>query len=288
MDDDDEGRIPFVECLNEASNVTDSKQEIVFSFRKTESITISAGIYLRAFFDYLKKLQNPFRIICPDSNSKIREVLQHLGIKSYGMNIKHEDIKCWKVLDWDLNKEPPNFSKILMEEILPDVLENGKIRPSKEFGEIATALQEVLANCTEHAYNKDEQYSQYYMIAGKHPAPGNNGFAFSVVDRGQGFRESMQKQKKWFNRLLPSQNDTEVIKKATQGASASGEKNTGRGTGLQTVIEKISLIKGEVMIISRCGRYTSPAQNKSKEPLNTDTKGTIITMMLPINKEDGD
>lgn len=266
----------FIKDLNEA----ELESFPAISFNKTERIDISAGIYLKAFFDHIKIEGEGYKIICSKSNRKIREVLQYLGIKNYKHKISHADILCWDLNYWDVddNKEL-NFSKILMEEILPKTL-HGKV-PSKDFSSIASALQEVLSNCLEHAYDDKDIFKRFYLYAGEYL--NTDSFTFCVLDRGCGFKKSLEQRDLKFNqKAFPSEG--RLIKAAVDGQSGAGSPKDGRGEGLKSVLEKTKKLNGRFSIYSGIGYYSFRNNKESIGDRTANVKGSLISLTVPITE----
>lgn len=243
-------------------------------------------LYIKAFIDYKTKLGGYIKISCSPQNVKMRQILQHMKLKDYGINITYSDIKCWNVREWHESSHE-NYGKVLMEEILPSVLENKF--PSKEFSRIASGLNELLSNCSEHAYNDEDLFKGYYLIAGEYDnmdTGKSNEFSFCIIDMGQGFRASLHKNS-GFNKFFGDigiLSDEKLIKEAVDSRfNANKVKNSGRGTGLPAVKKSVEIVNGGLHIYSDAGTYMLNADKERLKKRMYDIIGSIITVNLPIN-----
>jgi len=267
----------------------EKKENIVLDFSTTIAIDIGSSIYIKAFIDHLKYEKKKYKILCSPKNKKMRQILTHIKAYDFNMKITYSDIKCWEVRTWYKN-DNVNYGKVMMEEILPKVL-NGKIA-SENFSYIASSLQEILSNCSEHAYIKNDEYKSYYLIAGEYENTytKSNSFAFCILDRGQGFRSSLEKNgliETIFERFKKKP-DSDVLKAAINGRFASkagGGKLAGRGTGLANVVENIKRINGQAYVYSDKGYYEVNRQEDKSRERKIHIKGSIIAMILPINEK---
>ena len=224
-------------------------------------------------------------------NRKMRQILQHVGIKNYNIKkITYPDIKCWYIKSWKKNAEI-NIGKIIIEEILPHVFKDRV--SSDEFKDITPSLIEILSNCSEHAYLEHDKYKNYYLIAGEYENSygKSNSFTFCIIDRGQGFRSSLAKNKnnffvEIFKNLQSSEHDSDLLKAAINGEDTSkegGGKLAGRGTGLSNVVENIRTIGGSFCVYSDRGSYKVSQYKDTPRERKIPIKGAIIEMILPIN-----
>ncbi len=257
-----------------------------FSFSNVKSVDVGSMLYIKAFIDYKTKNGDCIEISCSSENLKMRQILQHMGLKDYGLNITFKDIKCWNIREWHENTHE-NYGKVLMTEILPTVLEDKF--PSEEFSRIASGLNELLSNCSEHAYTESDSFKGYYLIAGEYDnveTGKSNEFSFCIIDMGQGFRTSLHKNtgfNKFFGNIgiLP---DEKLIKEAVDSRfNANKEKNSGRGTGLPAVKKSVEMIKGGLHIYSDTGTYMLNAGTERLRSRSCSIIGSIITVSLPIN-----
>jgi len=268
--------------LSKVSEIENAEKPII-SFNYVSGITIHAAIYLKAFYDYQVIMKNPPSIACCSGNSKVRKILQYIKIKNYGLPIDQEDILCWSINCWDLNRETPQFGRILMVDIFPKFLTN--IIPSENFSDIASALQEILTNCVEHAYDKGI-FKKYYLFAGKYPTSGN--FTFCVFDRGIGFKESLKRQPLKFSQLLMNASDSELIRAAVRGQSGAGSKADGRGRGLESVLEKVKAMDGQFHIYSGNGYYSYRNHKEITKDRPVYLDGAFLAMHIPISDNNSD
>ena len=273
----------FFALIEEALN----KSHVILDFSHTRFVDIGSMCYIRAFVDYLQYIGKKYCIECLSKNRKMRQILQHVGIKDYKfMNITYTDIKCWDVRSWKKHSSV-NIGQVIIEEILPKVLKD-RIS-SDEFKNITPSLIEILSNCAEHAYLEDDKYNNYYLIAGEYENTNNKRsgtFAFSIVDLGQGFRSSLENKHNFFK----SDKDSKLLEKAINGEVTSkigGGKDSGRGTGLLSVLNYINDIGGSLHAYSDKGFYKLyRLDDGRKDTFSKDRKtrmlGSIIEFGLPI------
>lgn len=274
----DEKEIIF-EKLNHASQ----QNCVRLIFSKVQNISIGSALYIKAYVDSHKEKQD-IKISCSPQNKKMREILQHMDLKKYDMKLSCKDVLCWTFRSWTKNN-PENYGKLMMEEILPKVL-NGKI-PSNEFSNLASNLHELLYNCAEHAYTENDGFTGYYFIAGEYEnrTGKSNKFSFAIIDMGQGFRSSLRKNNIFDNVMnkFHLTNDAELIKAAVDGKfNANPDDDMGRGTGLTDVRDNIKKIGGTLNISSDFGAYSYESEERLINRKNV-TIGSIITVNLPIN-----
>lgn len=271
------------EILFEKINTAATKDAVNLNFSQVKNISVGSALYIKAYVDAHREKQN-IRISCSAQNKKMREILQHMELKNYGIPITHKDISCWLLRHWT-KTNPENYGKIMNNEILPKVLCNRGY--SDKFSEIASNLHELLCNCCEHAYDDSDSFTGYYFIAGEYENKKgrSNNFTFCVIDMGQGFRSSLRKNG-LFSEIKEKLNielDKDLIKAAVDGRfNASPDKNSGRGTGLPAVKETVHSIHGSLSISSGTGFYTFDNKESLTERKNA-TMGSIITVNLPIN-----
>lgn len=271
------------EILIRKINEISTKNNVRFNFSQVKNISVSSALYIKAYIDSHKDLQN-IKISCRESNLKMREILQHMELKNYGLNISHKDISCWTFRQWTKNN-PENYSKIFMEEVFPKVLQNRVV--SEMFSEIASGLHELLANCCEHAYMDGDIFTRYYFIAGEYENDNgrSNEFTFCIIDMGQGFRASLQRNNMFAKiiELFGLEQDKDLIKAAVEGRfNANPNKNSGRGTGLPDVKKKVKLINGVLKIYSDCGTFESNKNRDNCYERKNPIIGSMITVSLPI------
>lgn len=271
------------EILIRKINEISSKDNVRFNFSQVKNISVSSALYIKAYIDSHKNLQN-IKISCKESNLKMREILQHMELKNYGLNISHKDISCWTFRQWTKNN-PENYSKIFMEEVFPKVLQNRVV--SERFSDIASGLHELLANCCEHAYMDGNVFTGYYFIAGEYENDNgkSNEFTFCIIDMGQGFRASLQKNTGFakIKERLGLEQDKDLIKAAVEGRfNANPDRNSGRGTGLPAVKEKVKLIDGVLKIYSDCGIFKFDKNGDNCYERKNSIIGSMITVSLPI------
>lgn len=278
------------EAIFDLIKAAEEKDNIYLDFSKTKFIDIGSSIYIRAFIDHLNDEKKRHKILCWPKNKKMRQILKHIGVYNYNIRVIYPDIKCWEIKSWYKN-DNVNYGKVMMEEILPKVLE-GKVA-SQKFSYIASSLQEILSNCSEHAYTEDDEYKNYYLIAGEYEDPKyvkSNSFAFCILDRGQGFRSSLEKKSVFYKSCakLGIKTDSDLLKAAIEGkiTSKAGGKSTGRGTGLANVVDNVKTIKGSFYAYSDKGSYEVNLKKEQTRERKICIKGAILEMILPINEYD--
>ncbi len=272
----------FFTKINPAKNAS----SVAFSFSDVKSVDVGSMLYIKAFVDYKKAQRCNVKISCSEKNRKMRQILQHMKLRDYGLNITFNDIKCWTVKEWHGN-DRVNYGKVLIREILPTVLE-GKF-PSNEFSRIASSLHELLSNCSEHAYTIHDEFRGYYLIAGEYEnieKGKSNTFSFCIIDMGQGFRASLHKNSMFLKVIssLGFLSDELLIESAVKGKfNADTSKTQGRGTGLPAVRRSVETVKGSLHIYSDAGTYMFNNRHEVSKKRSNGIIGSIITVSLPIN-----
>lgn len=259
-----------------------TEKYVILDFSDTRYVDIGSMCYILAFINYLKSKRKGYKIECISDNKKMRQILHHVDIKKYNLtNITYADIKCWYVRSWEKHDNDVNIGKEIMEKILPKVLKN-RI-PSSEFENITPSLIEMLSNCAEHAYSEDDEYNTYYLIAGEYENTNHKRsgtFAFSIVDLGQGFRSSLEKE----HGFSGNDEDSNLLSAAINGEMTSetgGGKDYGRGAGLISVLDYIKKIGGSLHAYSDKGFYKLCRLDAVSIDRKTKMKGSIIEIGLP-------
>lgn len=269
-------------------NDTEKLKQPIFDFSYIKNIDVGSALYIKAYIDYLKSNGKKVTIKCSPKNQKMRQILQHIKIFDYELKITHKDIACWVIKTWNTDTQV-NYGKVMMEEVLPAVLTNKF--PSEEFTHIAGNLNELLANCSEHAYTKKDTFKNYYLIAGEYTTEfqASNTFSFCILDSGQGFKNSIKNKTKWekFWQIISKEKevDSKLLQATVEGKfNANKHQNTGRGAGLPEVVKSVKIIKGDLYLYSDkgCFSITDGAKEKLRERKHT-VKGSIIEIVLPIN-----
>ena len=269
-------------------NTIETFENPVLDFSKVKMIDVGSALYIKAYCDYLKSNKKNFKICCSPKNQKMRQILQHLEIYNYNLKITHKDISCWVLKTWDFEHKE-KYGKVMMEEVLPHVLE-GKI-PSEEFSKIAVNLNELLANCSEHAYTDEYPFKNYYLIAGEYASEYkySNKFSFCILDVGQGFRKSISNYG-IFNTFLDNiriqpKPDSTILQKTVEGKfNANRDKKSGRGAGLSEVAKSVKSIKGCLYLYSDKGCFSIvDGNNEYLNERENSVKGSIVEIILPIN-----
>ena len=259
-----------------------SHPDRVIDFRKLEQVTIRGGIILRAFreefIEIFKRAPN-FR---PPKKRKMKAVLQFLGYADYGIDYSdYVDIACWDIRSWDASDDlrKANPPKEITEEIIPKCCGNDILDANSR--ELASAVTEAINNSGEHAYvgiKRDAVFRKWYLGCGIYP--GTNRMVFCVYDKGQGFKESMQRDKTLWSFLPMLDRDYKYIVRATEGVS--GTKEEGRGQGLKTAVLKLKKAGGFVEIMSGNGIFNSVNENNTRDR-SVFIEGSIIAFSVPVN-----
>lgn len=250
---------------------------VCLDLRKVETISLRAGLLLKSYCDeyWLRYRKRPF--FRSPLSQKSKAVLQYLEIRKYGKLPRFDDLVCWRIYSFK-QEESENVGRLLIETIIPECLAVRKEDVNKP---LASAVQEALFNCKEHAYHPDSSFKTWYLGYGLHPH--SREYTFCVCDKGMGFRESMNKKWGFFDRL-----DSRLIQQAAQGQSGIRDgKRKGRGQGLKTAIESLKQVQGKMGIMSGHGWYQSGIDGDGREfelasDRETEIHGSIIDFSIPI------
>lgn len=249
-------------------------------FSKLTKVEIRCGIILRAYADEFRiKFGHAIDVIEP-INKKARAILRYVHVLSPDDSyLNYPDLKCWNILmSEDTDEEKPDIARILCEEFIPKCWANhDSANPVTQ--NIAEAVAEIYYNCSEHAYGnlkRDSKFKRWYIGAGEYPE--SNNFTFCVYDKGQGFKQSMLKNRKWFY-LARDKKDSYYILKATEGYSRGNAD--GRGLGIPSSINLIKEVNGAIDIISGKGHYSCSRTSQTNER-NVYLKGSLVSFMIPI------
>ena len=125
----------------------------------------------------------------PIKQNKIRQILQHIGIKNYGIEITHEDISRWVVKTYDCEIDKANLIKDIYEPIQKPTNWNN----DEKIKNILAAILGACWNRFEHGYQLNDVkkfrkgcFTNAYLIFGE------TDYSFCIFNRGIGFRESFQ------------------------------------------------------------------------------------------------
>lgn len=254
----------------------------VLDFRKLKQVTIRGGIILRAFRDEFMETFRHAPSFKPPKNRKMKAVLQFLGYADYGMEYsEYEDIECWDIRSWDAGDDlrMANPPKEIMEEVIPKCCGNDIL--DKNSRNLASAVTEAINNSSEHAYvgsKKDAVFRKWYLGCGIYP--GTDRLVFCVYDKGQGFRESMQRDKTIWSFLPLLDKDYKYIVRATEGVS--GTKEEGRGQGLKKAVDKLKTAGGFVEIMSGNGFFNSENMSLARDR-KVCIEGSVIAFSVPVS-----
>ena len=263
----------------EYSDIEQYKNGVIFNFSKVKKITLSGGIVLRCFYDFLlsKHTKIKYSGLYKD---KIKQILSHIGIlEDKNITITHHDISRWNIKHWN---KMVTSRKMFKFELISEI-----IKTTTGWGEQSTVhkrlyevVPEILFNCIQHAYDDDSLFQTFYLFSGI----ADSKYIFCVLDRGIGFKATY---KKWYEGYLDFnniENDGDYIKYSIQ-LDHSSIKKPGRGNGLFTLKENILSLKGKIFIHSYNGRVTISSrkgeiQSENRYPL----VGSLVQFEIPISK----
>jgi len=263
----------------EYDDIEQYKNGIAFDFSKVKKITLSGGIVIRCFYDYL--LSKHTKVKCSGPiRDKIKQILSHIGIlKDENIAITHNDISRWNIRHW--NKKETSRKKFNLE-LISEI-----IKTTTGWGEQSTVhrrlyevVPEILFNCIQHAYNDDNNFQLFYLFSGI----ADNKYVFCILDRGIGFKATYQKWYKGHLDFNNIENDGDYIKYSIQ-LDHSSIKKAGRGNGLYTLKENILRLGGMIFIHSYYGKVVlstkkGEIQSENRYPL----VGSLVQFEIPISK----
>lgn len=250
---------------------------ICLDLRKVETISLRAGLLLKSYCDEYRLKYHKRPLFRSPLSQKSKAVLQYLEIRKYGKLPRFNDLVCWRIYSFK-QEESENVGRLLVETIIPECLAVRKEDVNKP---LASAVQEALFNCKEHAYHPDSFFKTWYLGYGLHP--NSKEYTFCVCDKGMGFKESMNKKWKMF-----ASSDSKLIQQAARGQSGiSDGSKKGRGQGLKTAIESLKQVQGRMGIMSGRGWYQSGINRGGEEfeeaaDRKTEIHGSIIDFSIPI------
>lgn len=268
-------------------------KNIIFNFNQTHTINVGGAAIIKAFYDKIKFNQpdKRIKITVSKEKDKIRQILQYIGIKNYGIEITHEDISRWVVKVYDCDVEKENLMKDIHEPI-KNLTNWGS---DKKIKKILEAIPEACWNSFEHGYQlmdrKDptkEKFTKSYLIFGKT----EKSYSFCIFDRGIGFRGSFgYYHRDLLKDLLASISEKSkakqehlIIEKAIE-LGRSKAPGLGRGSGLSSILETITKsLKGYVAIHSLRGYYSKEHKpdKQSEQSPRSDIHGTLVQFQIPI------
>jgi hypothetical protein len=262
----------------EYNDIDQYKNGAVFNFFKVKQITLSGGIVLRCFYDFL--LSKHIKIRCSEINrDKIQQILSHIGIlKDKNIPITHNDISRWDIRQWNKKEtSKEKFNVELISEIIKTT--TGRGEQSRVHKRLYEVIPEILFNCIQHAYN-DNNFQLFYLFSGI----ADNKYVFCILDRGIGFKATYEK---WHEGLLDFndiKNDGDYIKYSIQQDNSSIKKS-GRGNGLFTLKENIMGLGGIIFIHSYNGKVivskkTGETESENRYPL----VGSLVQFEIPMLK----
>lgn len=270
-------------------NSLDNGEKAV-DFSKLQEVEISCGIILRAYADEFQMLYGyPIKVIKP-KNKKAEAILRYLCVMPPNESYKkYPDLECWNILAFDnLDEKSKNtiIGKQLIDEFIPKCWKN-HIFADDESQAVASAVSEIYFNCAEHAYAgfDNESFQKWYIGAGEYPD--SKKFEFCIFDRGQGFKKSMQKNVTLWG-IFKSKKDSFYLKRAAQGISGLDEAaKQGRGKGISTSIKRIKEVKGDIVIISGNGEYSSAGTSQIQDR-KLYLRGSLVSFFVLIERRSMD
>jgi len=264
----------------EYNDIEQYKNGVVFDFSNVKKITLSGGIVMRCFYDFL--LSKHTKVKCSGlKRDKITQILSHIGIlEDENIAITHLDISRWNIRHW--NKKETSRKKFNVE-LISEI-----IKTTTGWGEQSTVhkrlyevVPEILFNCIQHAYNDDNAFQYFYLFSGI----ADNKYVFCILDRGIGFQATYKKWHEGHLDFNDIENDGDYIKYSIQ-QDHSSIKKSGRGNGLFTLKENIMGLGGIIFIHSYNGKVvvskkTGEIKSENRYPL----VGSLVQFEIPMLKE---
>jgi len=264
----------------EYKDIDQYKNGVEFDFSHVKEISLSGGIVMRCFFDFLLSKHTKVNYTGL-KRDKIKQILSHIGIlEDKNIVINHKDILRWDIKCW--NKKETSRKKFNLE-IISEIIKTttGWGEQSKIHKRLYEVVPEILFNCIQHAYNDDNTFQLFYLFSGI----ANNKYVFCILDRGIGFKATY---KKWHEGCLEFndiENDGDYIKYSIQ-QDHSSIKKSGRGNGLFTLNENIMGLGGLIFIHSYNGKVvvtkkSGEIKSENRYPL----VGSLVQFEIPMLKE---
>jgi hypothetical protein len=255
------------------------KNGVVFDFSRVKRITLSGGIVMRCFYDFL--LSKNTKIKCSGLiRNKVIQILCHIGILiDASIKITYKDISRWNIKYWNKKETSRNkFNLELISEIIKATTGWGE--QSRVHRRLYEVVPEILFNCIQHAYNDDNSFQYFYLFSGI----ADNKYVFCILDKGIGFKATYLK---WHNNYLDFNdinNDGDYIKYSIQQGHSS-INISGRGNGLFTLKENIMELGGMIFIHSYSGKVVV---SKKNEEINSENRyplcGSLVQFEIPMLK----
>jgi anti-sigma regulatory factor (Ser/Thr protein kinase) len=263
----------------EYNDIDNYKNGVIFNFSKVKFITLSGGIVIRCFFDFL--LSKHTKVVCCGlKRDKITQILSHIGIlKNENIAISYPDISRWTIRQW-------NKKEISKEEFSCELI-SAIIKTTTGWGEQSTihkrlyeVVPEILFNCIQHAYSDISTFQYFYLFSGIV----NNKYVFCILDRGIGFKATYEKWHDGYLDFNDIENDGDYIKYSIQ-LDHSSIKKSGRGNGLFTLKENIMGLGGMIFIHSYNGKVIVSKKNGEIESENRyPLIGSLVQFEIPMIK----
>ena len=258
----------------EYDDVDKYKRGVIFNFSKVKTITLSGGIILRCFYDFLvsKHIRIEFDGI---ERGQIDHVLYHIGIlKKENITVTRKDILRWTVKCWNRKETTKKrFGTEIISEIIKTTTGWGE--QSEEHKRMYEVIPEVLFNCIQHAYNDDDSFQLFYLFSGIV----DNRYVFCIFDKGMGFKATYEKYRRSELEINAIHNDGDYIKYSIQMGSSSIKK-LGRGNGLYTLKENITNLGGQIFIHSYKGKVAILPKDKKDKEIQSENRYTLIGSLV--------
>jgi anti-sigma regulatory factor (Ser/Thr protein kinase) len=262
----------------EYSDIDQYKDGVVFNFSKVKIITLSGGIILRCFYDFL--LSKHIKIRCSEvKKDKIQQILSHIGIlKDKNIPITHHDISRWTIRRWNKKETTKEkFNVELISEIIKTTTGWGE--QTKAHKRLYEVIPEILFNCIQHAYGDDNNFQLFYLFSGI----ADNKYVFCILDRGIGFKATYKKWHEGYLDFNNIENDGDYIKYSIQ-QDHSSIKKSGRGNGLFTLKENIMGLGGMIFIHSYNGKVVVSKKSGETESENRyPLVGSLVQFEIPMS-----
>lgn len=276
-------RLTIAHITSELRNIVEdqNRETVTFNFRDAEKVSISGGILLKYFYDYIFSYSNKkFKVkgVSQENRKKIYQIISHIGL--LGENVKestkitYDDIIRWEIQSWRKNEK---YDQQKISELISRV--RNKNESESGHSEIYSSILELLNNCKEHAYayNTSGEFDKFYLFSGIDKE--SSEIVFLVFDAGCGFKTSYLKQGK--RKSISIKGDKGFILDSFK-ESVSSTREKGRGNGLAYVREKIFALKGDIDIYSYKGIVSFINEKKSESKTAKEKlAGTLIRISVP-------
>lgn len=255
---------------------------IIFDFRKVETITIDAIMYMLAFIFREKKKSNiSFAMTLPENNKLLR-FFKNCGIHQF---IENDFPVDESIKDYCIIKTASSVDVNMISKMYQYIIERSKTLTDVEKSRLYNIFVEIITNSVEHAYDCAENTPNWYCFiedCGKY-------LKVTFLDVGKGIVKSIFSKQKGsvedFSLLFGGiKYDTEksFIYRALKGQIIRFNKDTmNRGKGLPEIYQFLNKSKNinNIRIISNneCLVFTKQKRNKkvSLIHLKNEFQGTL-------------